>query len=166
MIGVADIFRRFAEGYLLAHGASVPPSRRRAIADILACRTPTLGGHLWRCGACGKEVYSYHSCRNRSCPKCHTDQAERWLQARQAELLPCRYFHVTVTVPQELRETLRSRQKAAYPLLMKAAAEAIIELCRDPRRAARLACLPCSTPGRSNCSTTPMSIAWSPAAAS
>ena len=47
---------------------------------------------------------SYHSCRNRSCPKCHTDQTERWLEARKAEMLPCPYFHVTVTVPEELRD--------------------------------------------------------------
>jgi hypothetical protein len=133
VIEVADIFRRFADGYLAMHGAGVLPSHRRAIADILACRTQALGGHLWRCGQCGAEVYSYHSCRNRSCPKCHTDQAERWLRARQAEVLPCRYFHITVTVPRELRETLRSQQKTLYPLLMKAAAEAIIELARDPR---------------------------------
>jgi hypothetical protein len=133
VIEVADIFRRFAEGYLLAHGAGVLPSHRRAIADVLACRTQALGGHLWRCRQCSTEVYSYHSCRNRSCPKCHTDQAERWLKVRQAELLPCRYFHITVTVPEVLREALRSNQKATYPLLMKAAAEAIIELARDPR---------------------------------
>jgi hypothetical protein len=133
MIEVADIFRRFADGYLAAHGGAMPPSHKRAIADIVACRSETLGGHLWRCNRCGEEVYSYHSCKNRSCPKCHTDQAERWLKARQSELLPCHYFHITVTVPQELRETLRSRQKIAYPLLMKAAAQAIIELARDPR---------------------------------
>jgi hypothetical protein len=35
--------------------------------------------------------------------------------------------------PEELRETLRANQKACYPLLMKAAGEAIIELARDPR---------------------------------
>jgi hypothetical protein len=133
VIEVADVFRRFADGYLLAHGARVLLSHRRAIADILDCRTQALGGHLWRCNGCGAELYSYHSCRNRSCPKCHTGQAKRWLAARQAELLPCGYFHVTVTVPEELREALRSQQKALYPLLMKAAAEAIIELARDPR---------------------------------
>ena len=38
-----------------------------------------------------------------------------------------------MTVPEELRETLRANQKACYPLLMKAAGEAIIELARDPR---------------------------------
>jgi hypothetical protein len=133
MIEVADVFRRFADGYLSAHGATMLPSHRRAIADILACRTEALGGHLWRCDHCSAEVYSYHSCKNRSCPKCHTGQTEKWLAARQAEVLPCRYFHVTITVPEELREALRANQKDGYALLMKAAAEAIIELARDRR---------------------------------
>jgi hypothetical protein len=34
------------------------PSHRRAIADILACRTQALGGHLWRCDHCSVELYS------------------------------------------------------------------------------------------------------------
>jgi hypothetical protein len=133
VIEIADVFRRFADDYLLAHGATILPSHRRAIADILACRTEALGGHLWRCDYCSAEVYSYHSCKNRSCPKCHTDQTERWLGARKAEVLPCPYFHVTITVPEELRDALRANQKDGYSLLMKAAAEAIVELARDPR---------------------------------
>jgi len=104
VIEVADVFPRFAPDYLNAHGASMLPSHQRAIADILDCRTEALGGHLWCCEQCGAEVFSFHSCKNRSCPKCHTDQTERWLQARRAEMLPCHYFHVTVTVPEELRE--------------------------------------------------------------
>jgi hypothetical protein len=133
VIEIVDVFRRFADDYLSAHGATILPSHRRAIADILACRTEALGGHLWRCDHCSAEVYSHHSCKNRSCPKCHTDQTERWLAARKAEVLPCPYFHVTITVPEELREALRANQKDGYALLMKAAAEAIIELARDPR---------------------------------
>jgi hypothetical protein len=133
VIEIADVFRRFADDYLSAHGAMILPSHRRAIADILACRTDALGGHLWRCDHCSAEVYSYHSCKNRSCPKCHTGQTEQWLAARKAEVLPCPYFHVTITVPEELREALRANQKDGYALLMKAAAEAIIELARDHR---------------------------------
>ena len=133
MIAVADVFRRFASDYLSAHGTSVLPSHSRAIADILQCRTEALGGHLWRCTCCSAEVYSYHSCKNRSCPQCHRDQTERWIAAREAELLECPYFHVTVTVPEELRDALRSNQKDGYAALMKAAAEAIIELARDRR---------------------------------
>ena len=133
MIETAEVFRRFADDYQAVHGASMPPSHRRAITDILACRTEALGGHLWRCDQCGAEVFAYHSCKNRSCPKCHTDQTERWLQARKLEMLPTPYFHVTITVPEELRAVLRANQRDGYTLLMKAAAEAIIELARDPR---------------------------------
>ena len=133
MIEVADVFRRFADAYLAAHGAAVLPSHRRAIADILACRTAALGGHLLQCDHCSLDVYSYHSCNNRSCSKCHTDDTERWLQARKLEMLPCHYFHVTVTVPQQLRQVLRANQRDGYALLMKAAAHAIIDIARDPR---------------------------------
>jgi hypothetical protein len=138
VIEVAEVFRRFADDYLSAHdtgkgGASLLPSHRRAITDIIACRTEALGGHLWRCDACSAEVYSYHSCKNRSCPKCHTDQTARWLQARKIEMLPCGYFHFTITVPRELRYVLRANQRDGYPVLMKAAAESIVELARDPR---------------------------------
>jgi hypothetical protein len=48
-------------------------------------------------------------------------------------MLPTRYFHVTVTVPEELRDILRANQRDGYALLMKAAAEAIVELARDRR---------------------------------
>src|SRR6202140_537668 len=111
----------------------MPSWHRRAIADILACRTEALGGHLWRCDRCSHEVFAYHSCRNRSCPKCHTRQTAQWLEARKAEMLPTGYFHVVVTLPQELRALLRANQRDGYGLLMKAAADAIIELARDRR---------------------------------
>jgi hypothetical protein len=133
MIEVADVFRRFAADYLQAHGAAMPPSHRRAIADILDCRTAALGGQVWRCEDCGTEVFSYHSCGNRSCPKCHTAQTREWLERRQTELLPVPYFHITVTVPAELRAVLRAHQRDGYAVLMQAVVGAIIELARDPR---------------------------------
>jgi len=133
VLEVADVFRRFAGSYLSAHGASMLPSHRRAIADILACRTEALGGHLRRCDQCSAEVFSYHSCKNRSCPKCHTDQTKAWLARRKTELLPVPYFHVTITVPAELRDILRANQIDGYGLLMKAVGEAIIQLARDRR---------------------------------
>ena len=78
-------------------------------------------------------MFSYHSCGNRSCPKCHTAQTQEWLEHRQAEMLPVPYFHITVTVPAELREVLRANQRDGYGVLMQASAAAIIELARDPR---------------------------------
>lgn len=133
MIEVADVFRRFAADYLSAHGASMLPSHRRAIEDILNCRTVALGGQVWRCDECDTEMFSYHSCRNRGCPKCHTAQTKEWLERRRAEMLPVPYFHITITVPEELREVLRANQRDGYGVLMRASAAAIIELARDPR---------------------------------
>ncbi len=61
MIEIAEVFRPVAAANLAAHGASMPPSHRRAIADILDCRTAALGGQVWRCEACSTEVFSYHT---------------------------------------------------------------------------------------------------------
>jgi Transposase zinc-binding domain len=77
MIEVADVFRRFAADCLSAYGASVLPSHRRAIDDILACRTAALGGQVWRCEQCDAEVFSYHSCGNRSCLKCRAGSTQK-----------------------------------------------------------------------------------------
>ena len=133
MIEVADVFRRFAADYLSPYDASMLPSHRRAIEDILNCRIAALGGQVSRCDQCGTGTFSYHSCRNRSCPKCHTTQTQEWLQRRRAEMLPVPYFHITITVPEELREVLSANQRDGYDVLMQASVAAIIELACDPR---------------------------------
>jgi hypothetical protein len=130
---VADVFRQFGPSYLEAFGDRLLPSHRRALDDIRACRTAAMGGHAYTCDDCGKHFYVYHACRNRSCPAGHTHQTQQWLDARTLELLPYPYYHVTVTAPAQLREALRSNQSDGYALLMKAAADAVLTLCRDPR---------------------------------
>jgi hypothetical protein len=62
----------------------MPASHRRAIADILACRTEVLGGHLWRCDQRSHAVFSYHFAKNRPYPKCHSKQTNDWLEAHKA----------------------------------------------------------------------------------
>jgi len=130
---VADIFRQHAACYIEKFGQHMLPSHLKAINDIIACRTEVLGGHVYECNHCHHEVYAYHSCKNRSCPKCHTKQTEQWLEKRQAELLPTAYFHITLTLPASLRPLFRSNQKVCYGIMMKAASEAIVELSKDPQ---------------------------------
>ncbi len=133
MIEVADVFRRYGTEYLHKFSQRMPPSHRRAFTDILRCRTPALGGHVFECNHCGQQQYSYHSCRNRSCPKCHKTDIEAWLQAREKELLPVPYFHVIFTLPHELSGFTRLHQKEVYGLLIKTAADSLIKLAADPR---------------------------------
>ena len=132
-IEVADVFRQFGPSYIETFGTRMPPSHRRAIEDIAACRTKAMGGHLYQCEDCGERFHVYHGCRNRACPACHTHQTALWLEARTTELLPCPYYHVCVTVPAELRAMFRANQKDAYGALMKAAAQTVMALCQDLR---------------------------------
>src|SRR6202047_3475401 len=111
---VADAFRRFAGSYVAAHGAAMLPSHRRAIADIIACRTEALGGPQWSGNHGAPLLPCFPPCRNRACPKCHAEQTQAWLEQRREEMLPVPYFHVTVTVPKELRAALRRYQIDGY----------------------------------------------------
>lgn len=131
MVEVADILR--AAGPETCARLAVLPSQNRALQSILRCRTPALGGQVYGCPECGRLHYSYHSCGNRHCPKCHTQQTERWLQQQHARLLPCPHYLLTFTLPWELRALARSHQKLLYGLLLKAAAASIRKLCADPQ---------------------------------
>lgn len=142
MLEVADIFRLHGAAYCARFGKCLSPSQARALWDIQACRTDYFGGHVKQCDHCGRKIYTYHSCRNRSCPKCHGDQTERWLDKQRARLLPCRHYLVTFTLPSQLRTLARAHPKKVYGLLMRCAAAALQKLCLDPRYVgARIGCL-------------------------
>ena len=133
MLELADIVRAAGEVYQRRHASTLLPSQRRALRDIVACRTAALGGHVRACDHCGTRQYSYHSCRNRHCPKCHGEQTQRWLDRQRARLLPCAYFLPTFTLPAELRALAWAHQTLVYGLLMTAAAAALLKLSADPR---------------------------------
>jgi len=135
MVELADIFRRYGPDYMDRFGSRMPPSHHRAIEDIAACRTQQMGGHLYRCenADCEHLVYEYHSCGNRSCPKCGQDKTQRWLEKQQNRLLPTHYFLVTFTLLSELRPIARSNQKVIYNQLFQSSAAALQKLAKDPR---------------------------------
>ena len=133
MLEVADIFRLHGPDYRARFGNRVLPSHRRAMQDIEQCRTASLGGQLYYCAQCAEQRYSYHSCKNRHCPKCQNEQANDWLAAQQSLLLPVTYFLVTFTLPAELRAVARSNQKTIYNLLFRASAAALLQLAQEPR---------------------------------
>jgi hypothetical protein len=130
---VADAVRQFGAAYVARYGARMPPSHRRALRDLAACRTAACGGHVSRCARCATEHFTYHSCRNRSCPTCHGAATAAWLAARTPELLPVPYFHVVFTLPSELRPLVRTHQRVLLAALMTAAAAALRSLAADPR---------------------------------
>jgi hypothetical protein len=133
MLEVADIFRLHGPDYRAHFGNRMLPSHHRAMQDIEQCRTPSLGGQLYYCAQCDEQRYSYHSCKNRHCPKCQNEQANDWLAEQQSLLLPVTHFLVTFTLPAELRALARSNQKTIYNLLFRASSAALQQLALDPR---------------------------------
>lgn len=133
MVEVADIFRLHGPDYRAKFGDRMLPSHLRAMEEIEQCRTEALGGQLYLCEQCAELHYSFHSCKNRHCPKCQNDQAEAWLENQKNLLLPINYFMVTFTLPEELRSLARSHQKTVYNILFRASAKALLELASDPR---------------------------------
>jgi len=129
-IEVADIFREHIRDYQRRY--NMPPAHLKVVGDILNCRTAFLGGHVERCDECGAERIAYNSCRNRHCPKCQCLNKERWLEARKAELLPVRYFHVVFTLDHALNPVVLTNKRTMLNLLFLAASETLLIFGQNP----------------------------------
>jgi hypothetical protein len=102
------------------------PEHRKIVSDLLNCRTARLGGHIERCDTCGAVRITYHSCRNRHCPKCQHMPRERWLEKRKDEILPASYFHVVFTLPHELNTVILNNKKIMLNILFAAASKTLL----------------------------------------
>src|SRR5262245_35000095 len=129
---VADVWRRSGPADVARFGEGLLPSHRRAMDDLVHCRTETLGGHLLPCEPCGQEHDVYHACRHRRCPTCHRQDTEAWRAERRQELLPVTSVHLVFTVPHELGEIIHQQHKDLDASLLRAAAHARIKRAADP----------------------------------
>jgi hypothetical protein len=131
---VADLIRSAGAAFLERNRQWIRWQHVKVLLAIARCRTAALGGHVDECSRCGhRAAISYNSCRNRHCPKCQTAARDRWIAARQKELLPTRYVHVVFTLPAPLACLALQNKKLLYGLLLRASAETLLEVARDPR---------------------------------
>ncbi len=143
---VADIFRAHGAVWRAANAPShrlqandcramghISLNQFKVMSAIERCRTSALGGHVARCADCAHEHIAYNSCRNRHCPKCQAAAAKTWLAAREAELLPVRYFHLVFTLPKPIADIAHQNKREIYNLLMRASADTVIKIAADPK---------------------------------
>jgi Putative transposase/Transposase zinc-binding domain len=132
---VADLVRSAGTAFIERNRHWLRWTHLKVLLAIARCRTAALGGHLDQCSRCGyRAAISYNSCRNRHCPKCQTSARERWIHARCRELLPSPYVHVVFTLPHQLASLALQNKKLIYGLLLRASAETLLEVARNPRR--------------------------------
>lgn len=130
---VADIFRDHGTTWRKANAGHVSLGQLKVMSAIERCRTAALGGHVEQCADCSHTLIAYNSCRNRHCPKCQGATARKWLQARQAELLPVPYYHVVFTLPAAIADIAYQNKAVIYDLLFKASSQTMLTIAADPK---------------------------------
>jgi hypothetical protein len=130
---LADVIRAAGEAFPDRSQGWFTWQHREVYNAILACRTAACGGHVDECSRCRYQAISYNSCGNRHCPRCQTRARHRWLAARKRDLLPTRYAHVVFTLPQQLAPVALQNKREIYGLLLRASAETLLAVARDPR---------------------------------
>jgi hypothetical protein len=128
---VADVFR--AHGPVWRQTAQLSLGQLKVMSAIEQCRSAALGGHVLRCSGCEQIEVAYNSCRNRHCPKCQASAAHRWLEARQADLLPVEYYHVVFTLPVAISAIAYYNKAVLYGLLFDVAAETLRTIAADTK---------------------------------
>jgi hypothetical protein len=132
-VELADVIRAAGPAFAARSRSWFTWLHLKVLVAILRCRTGLLGGHVDACSRCGHQAISYNSCRNRHCPRCQTRARDRWVEARVRDLLPTGYAHVVFTLHHALAPLALQNKAAVYDLLMRASAETLLEVARDPR---------------------------------
>lgn len=131
MTTLQDVFEKFYTQFREKYNPSLVQAK--AAHDIMQCRTPALGGHIYECNECGHSMILYNSCRNRHCNMCQNLPRAVWVDKRTEDILNAPYFHVVFTLPKELHSLIYQNQKELYALMYKAVSETLSELSKDPK---------------------------------
>ncbi|MGH7471489.1 MAG: IS91 family transposase [Longimicrobiales bacterium] len=129
-IEVADLLRLLHQQCRLP---TLSPAQAKVVRALIACRTAALGGHVDACTACGHQVISYNSCRNRHCPKCQGSATAEWLESQRKTLLPVPYAHVVFTLPALLAPLALQNPRVVYGMLFQAVSASLLRVAATPR---------------------------------
>ena len=129
---IRDIFQSFFRDYSNSH--SVSKEQQKAAFCISECKTGSFGYNLSYCESCGRATIHACSCNNRNCPSCQAPQEQKWIMARNSELIEgCAYYHCIFTLPFELNDLIHENQKLLYNLMFSCVSDTLLTLCRDKK---------------------------------
>jgi len=139
MLGTVPHIRYHIAAILAAHWTAFVAQYRKWIRPVvfenvrkvLACRTPVLGCHLYRCDLCGRMEIVPHSCKSRFCPTCGKHATDVWANAVLNRLLDVPYHHLVLALPWQLRMLAGMNRETFLNVLFASAAEAVQQWARD-----------------------------------
>lgn len=133
MSAVRKIFQKYGSQYMALYGDRMPQAHKKTIRDIIKCRNGSFGTMVYECDDCRNLHFIHCCCGNRHCPNCQQDKTNQWLNQQMKKLLPTHYFLLTITLPQGLRDVVRSHQKLSYGAMFSCTNEALKKLAQDTR---------------------------------
>ena len=127
---LAAILAAHWAAFVAQHGQWIRPVVFATIVKILACRTPALGCHVYRC-QCGEIKIVPHSCKSRFCPTCGKLATDRWADGVLNELLDVPYHHLVVSVPKQLRPIIAFNREIGLNIVARAAHRCLSQWAHD-----------------------------------
>jgi hypothetical protein len=142
MLAAAPAIRFHIAAILAAHWTEFVAQYKRWIRPVvfenvrkvLACRTPVLGCHVYRCDSCHRVEIIPHSCKSRFCPTCGKHATDVWANQVLNRLLDVPYHHLVLSIPWQLRVVIIMNRAAGLNLLCAAATEAVQQWARDVKK--------------------------------
>lgn len=110
----------------------IRPRVLKSITKVLACCTDALGFSTYSCPHYNYTKVVYFSCKSKLCNRCSKPATDKRLN-RLLKRLPAylNYYHITFTIPEELREFfLRFRHLWALSLLFTSVRITLLEFFR------------------------------------
>lgn len=88
----------------------------KEVNKMMKCKTPSLGYSLFKCSNCGKEKFSYNTCKSRFCNSCGIKYQKQRTTELLSRLIDVPHRHLTFTMPDILwRLFLNDRSLLSIP---------------------------------------------------
>lgn len=131
---LAPILAAHWRDFVASHGKWIRPVVFETVRKILACRTPVLGCHAYRCRKCGATTVVAHSCKSRFCPTCGKLATDRWADGVLNELLDVPYHHLILALPWQLRAIVAFNREVGLNIMPRAVHQCLSQWARDQHR--------------------------------
>lgn len=129
---IREAFRRFLPSYQKSH--SISKEKLKTASCISRCKSGELGYNISICDECGYTSVHACSCNNRHCPCCQSPVEQKWILARNSELIDgIAYYHAVFTVPSELNDLIYENQELLYNLMFRCSSDTLLTLCADKK---------------------------------
>lgn len=102
---IEQVFKENWGWFLEKHRDSIPWYVVREVEKMLCCCDPDKAGyHKFVCEDHPQQVVVRpHSCKSKFCSRCNKIRADKWVEKAATWLPHCSYWHITFTVPKQLR---------------------------------------------------------------